>query len=50
MKKLEILFEDEANMLHRCVYCDQLYTSGQREWMQCPKAKIFIDTHGTVIA
>lgn len=22
MKKLELLFEDEANMLHRCVYCD----------------------------
>jgi hypothetical protein len=27
MKKLEILFEDEANMLNRCVYCDELYTS-----------------------
>lgn len=27
MKKLELLFEDEANMLHRCVYCNQLYTS-----------------------
>ena len=22
MKKLEILFEDEFSMLHRCVYCD----------------------------
>ena len=22
MKKLELLFEDESNMLHRCVYCD----------------------------
>lgn len=50
MKKLEILFEDEANMLNRCVYCDELYTQKQREWMACPKAKIFIDTHGTVIA
>ena len=27
MKKLELLFEDEANMLHRCVYCDSLYTN-----------------------
>eukprot|EP00347_Sterkiella_histriomuscorum_P014204 403361772 len=50
MKKLEIIFEDEVNMLHRCVYCDQLYTSSQRDWMPCQKAKIFIDTHGTVIA
>jgi hypothetical protein len=50
MKKLELLFEDEANMLHRCVYCDQLYTLGQREWLICSKAKIFIDFHGSVIA
>jgi hypothetical protein len=50
MKKLELLFEDEANMLNRCVYCNQLYTSSQREWMTCPKAKIFIDFYGTVIA
>ena len=50
MKKLELLFEDETNMLHRCVYCNQLYTVKQREWMQCPKAKIFIDFHGSVIA
>jgi hypothetical protein len=27
MKKLELLFEDEANMLNRCVYCNTLYTS-----------------------
>jgi hypothetical protein len=27
MKKLELLFEDEANMLNRCVYCNILYTS-----------------------
>lgn len=26
MKKLELLFEDEANMLQRCVYCNSLYT------------------------
>ena len=50
MKKLELLFEDEMNMLHRCVYCDYLYTSAQREWMVCDKAKIFIDFHGSVIA
>ena len=27
MKKLEILFEDEVNMLNRCVYCDTLFTN-----------------------
>ncbi len=50
MKKLELLFEDEANMLNRCVYCDTLFTNSQREWMSCPKAKIFIDFYGAVIA
>jgi len=50
MKKLELLFEDEANMLNRCVYCNTLYTQSQREWMNCTKAKIFIDFHGSVIA
>ena len=50
MKKLELLFEEEANMLYRCVYCNYLYTSAQREWMVCEKAKIFIDFHGIVIA
>ena len=27
MKKLELLFEDEGNMLNRCVNCGQLYTN-----------------------
>jgi len=50
MKKLELLFEDEQSILNRCVYCNALYTLSQREWLRCPKAKIFIDFHGTVIA
>lgn len=50
MKKLELLFEEETNMLNRCVYCNCLYTEAQREWLNCPKAKIFIDFHGSVIA
>lgn len=50
MKKLELVFEDEANLLYRCVYCNKLYTSEQRDWMICSKAKIFIDFHGSVIA
>jgi hypothetical protein len=50
MKKLELLFEDEQSSLNRCVYCNALFTLRQREWMVCPKAKIFIDFHGSVIA
>ena len=50
MKKLEYLFEEEHNMLNRCVNCSALYTSNQREWMQCPKANLFIDFNGRVVA
>ena len=50
MKKLEYLFEEEHNMLNRCVNCSSLYTSNQREWMQCPKANLFVDCHGKVVA
>jgi hypothetical protein len=50
MKKLEILFENESHYLHKCIYCNRLFTESQREWMTCPKAKIFIDFHGGVIA
>ena len=32
MKKLESLFDEEHNMLHRCVHCGSLFTSNQREW------------------
>ena len=50
MKKLEYLFEEEHNMLQRCVNCGSLYTSNQREWVQCPNANLFIDYHGNTIA
>ena len=30
MKKLEILFQDDRNMLYRCAYCSELFTEGQR--------------------
>ena len=32
MKKLEILFQDSHKMLHRCAYCNQLFTNSQRKW------------------
>ena len=50
MKKLEELIQGEENKLFRCIYCSQLFTNDQREWMVCSKADIFIDFHGTVIA
>jgi len=50
MKKLEILLSDENNTLFRCVYCNKLFTHTQKAWMVCPKANIFIDFHGSVIA
>ena len=50
MKKLETLMEGESNMIYRCIYCNTLFTQEQREWNVCPKAKIFIDFHGSVIA
>jgi len=50
MKKLESMIESEYFVVYRCVFCNQLFTQEQREWMVCPKAKIFIDFHGSVIA
>ena len=32
MKKLEVLFQDSHKLLHRCAYCSQLFTIGQRKW------------------
>ena len=35
MKKLELIFQDGANLLHRCAFCNQLFTSSQRKWQIC---------------
>jgi len=35
-----------STLLNRCIYCGQLYTSEQNQWMMCANAKIFIDFHG----
>lgn len=48
MKKLELLFEQKENMLHRCVNCNSLFTMNQREWYKCEKAELFTDAHGVV--
>lgn len=50
MKKLEHLFEEEHNMLHRCANCGELYTSHQREWMVCSQAPLYVDFYGNPVA
>jgi hypothetical protein len=50
MKKLEHLFEEDNNMLHRCQNCGVLFTQHQREWMVCTKANVFVDFHGSIVA
>ena len=37
-------------MLTRCSYCSKLFAQRNRRHLVCPKAKIFIDYHGNVIA
>ena len=46
MKKLEYIFEDDNNLLNRCVNCNYLYSNNQKDWMVCPKAEIYIDFNG----
>lgn len=50
MKRLEQMFEDEDNVLFCCDKCQCLYTSSQRESMECNNAKVFVDFHGNAIA
>ena len=40
MKKLEVLFQDSHKLLHRCAYCNSLFTNGQRKWQVCPKGQL----------
>lgn len=48
MKKLEYLFEEEHNMLNRCLNCSVLYSNNQKQWMVCQKAEVFIDVYGVI--
>lgn len=50
MHKLEEIMKDEGNKLHRCMYCNTLFTDSQAEWMSWPRADIFIDYRGRVLA
>jgi hypothetical protein len=48
--KLDDMLQIEKNKLSRWIYCNILYTEEQTEWMTCPKADIFIDFRGRVLA
>lgn len=48
--KLEELLKKDENKLSRWIYCNTLYTEQQNEWMSWPKADIFIDYRGRVLA
>ena len=50
MKKLEQLFEEEHNMLNRCVNCGELFTNNQKEWMHCSRSDLFVDVNGQVVS
>jgi len=45
-----IYLNKDQNKLSRWVHCNILYTVEQSKWMTCPKAGIFIDYRGRVIA
>lgn len=46
MKKLELIFENTENLLHRCIHCNQLFTMSQREWQTCEKGEFYTDAQG----
>ena len=48
--KLEEILKEDKNKLLRCIYWNTLFTAEQNEWMSCPKAEIFIDYRGRVLA
>lgn len=46
MKKLELLLEKDKNYLHKCAYCNKLFTKKQRKVLSCRKGKTFVDANG----
>jgi hypothetical protein len=50
MKKLELLLEKEKNYLHKCAYCNKLFTKKQRKVLACKKGTAFIDSNGQMRA
>jgi hypothetical protein len=48
MKKLELVFDKQENLLYRCVSCNQLCTKAQREWQQCPAGQNYVEERGSL--
>lgn len=49
-KKLEQFLSEEGYTLAFCQHCKKVYFSDFRSWMICPKAKMYVDVHGKMIA
>ena len=49
-QKLELILEQGTERIHRCSNCFKVYSSKAHPELVCPKAKIFIDFHGSVVA
>ena len=48
-KKLEIFFEQSANLLNYCQNCGELFTMGQIEHLECVNSDhTYINVHGVV--
>ena len=48
--KLDEILKEESNSLNLWMYWNTLFTPKQLEWMVCPRAEIFIDYRGRVLA
>jgi hypothetical protein len=46
MKKLELMLEKDKNYLHKCAYCNQLFTKKQRKVLTCRSGLQAIDANG----
>ena len=50
MKKLELMLEKEQNYLHKCAYCNKLFTKKQRKVLTCRSGQQAIDANGQMRA
>ena len=50
MRKLQQMLSEPENELYLCSSCLGLFSQRQKEHMRCPKAKLFIDYHGRIVA
>lgn len=40
----------QNQLINRCTLCQNLYTEYQNQLNLCPKAKVYIDFHGALVA